>query len=110
MSSKVGMEQGLEPAARAESHQAIQRKTSQNQADTTSQQETPAAPDSEGQGGRKEGAGMGSQGNNRVVGENRREHEEGVSRKSCMGGGGRSWGRGQSALIKPAKLEFSNSE
>lgn len=53
---------------------------------------------------------MGSQGNNRVVGENRREHEEGVSRKSCMGGGGRSWGRGQSALIKPAKLEFSNSE
>lgn len=41
MSSKVGMEQGLEPAATAESHQAVQRKTSQDQADTPSQQETP---------------------------------------------------------------------
>lgn len=58
--------------------------------------------------GRKKGRGRnGKSGKlNRVVGENRREHDGGVGRKELHGG----WERGQSALIKPAKLEFSNSE
>lgn len=106
VNSKVRMEQGLEPAARAESHQAIQRKTSQNQADTTSQREPPQLQ-TEGWGGRKEGIGKRSQGERTVVGKNRREREAVGQQERAAQWFGKG---GKSASIKPAKLEFSNSE
>lgn len=99
VSSKVGWSKGLNQLLEQSAMEQL-RKTSQNQADATSQQETPTAPDREGQGGRKEGRDRnGKSGKlNRVVGENRREHKEGVSRKELHGGSG--WGgRGQNALI-----------
>lgn len=105
MNSKVGMYQELELATRAESHQAIQKKNSQNQPDTTSQQETPTAARQRGMG-RKKGRNE-----NRVVG----KIGENVRRVSAeraaqwFGKKEKEVGVG-SALIKPAKLEFSNSE
>lgn len=87
MNSKVGMEQELELATRAESHQAIQRKNSQNQPDTTSQQETPtAARQRNGKEERKEWEATERE---QSGGENRRECGEGISGKELHSGLGK---------------------
>lgn len=105
------MEQKLELAARAEGHQAIQRKNSQNQPDTTSQQETPIAARQRGMR-RKKGRGRNEKSGKEPsvwggTGENVRK---GVSRRGAQWFGKGEGGGVGSALIKPAKLEFSHSE
>lgn len=80
---------------RTESHQAVQRKNSQNQPDTTSQQETPTAARQRGMG-RKKGRNEKPQKANRVVGKIGENVRRVSAEKSCTvvwEKGKRSWGR-----------------